>query len=145
MYVPNYYLRYMSLPVDIEIINVHSLPQIAWTTDLWRMDSVTFFGKYFYGCIQQFQHQFYLQSVYKPHFTHEFFCLGHLGSSGSKEKKVNLSFSEQLLRVFFQLFVGKPVHFFIGFSGTIMKLFAFFSERVSFLMYLFWICPEEEL
>ena len=82
MYVPNYYLRYMSLPVDIEIINVHSLPQIAWTTDLWRMDSVTFFGKYFYGCFQQFQHQFYLQSVYKPHFTHEFFCLGHLGSSG---------------------------------------------------------------
>ena len=31
----------------------------------------------------------------------EFFCLGCLGSSGSKKKKVDLSFSEQLLRVFF--------------------------------------------
>ena len=42
---------------------------------------------------------------------HESFCLGRLGclgSQGSKEKKVDLSFSEQLLRVFFfQLFVGK--------------------------------------
>ena len=38
---------------------------------------------------------------------HEFFCLGRLGSSGSKGKKVDLSFSEHLLRGFFQLFVGK--------------------------------------
>ena len=30
---------------------------------------------------------------------HEFFCLGRLGSPGSKGKKVYLSFSEQLLRV----------------------------------------------
>ena len=32
---------------------------------------------------------------------HEFFCLGHLGCAGSKGKKVDLSFSEQLLRVVF--------------------------------------------
>ena len=39
---------------------------------------------------------------------HEFFCLGRLGSQGSKEKKVDLRNSEQLLRVFFfQLFEGK--------------------------------------
>merc|ERR1712129_693750 len=36
---------------------------------------------------------------------HEFLCLGHLGRSGTKEKKVDLSYSEQLLRVVFQLFV----------------------------------------
>jgi hypothetical protein len=40
--------------------------------------------------------QFYtIQLVYKPHFG-EFFCLGN---SGNKEKKVDLSYSEQLLRV----------------------------------------------
>ena len=35
---------------------------------------------------------------------HEFFCLGRLGSSGSKGKKVDLSYTEQLLRVFFSIF-----------------------------------------
>ena len=38
---------------------------------------------------------------------HEFFCLGRLGSQGSKEKKVDLSFYEQLLRVFFSTFGGQ--------------------------------------
>ena len=38
---------------------------------------------------------------------HEFFCLGHLGCAGSKEKKVDLSFSEQLLRMFFSAFCGQ--------------------------------------
>ena len=38
---------------------------------------------------------------------HEFFCLGHLGCAGSKGKKVDLSFSEQLLRVFFSTFCGQ--------------------------------------
>ena len=32
---------------------------------------------------------------------HEFFCLGHFCSSGSREKKFDLSYSEQLLRVVF--------------------------------------------
>ena len=34
---------------------------------------------------------------------HEFFCLGHLGCAGSKEKKVDLSFSEQPLKVVFSI------------------------------------------
>ena len=38
---------------------------------------------------------------------HEFFCLGCLGWAGSKEKKVDLSFSGQLLRVFFSTFWGQ--------------------------------------
>ena len=38
---------------------------------------------------------------------HEFFCLGRLGCPGSKEKKVDLSFSEELLRVFFSTFCGQ--------------------------------------
>jgi hypothetical protein len=35
---------------------------------------------------------------------HELLCVGRLGS---KEKKVDLSYSEQLLRVVFSTFVGK--------------------------------------
>ena len=35
---------------------------------------------------------------------HEFFCLGHLGCACSKGKKVDLSFSEQLLRVVYSTF-----------------------------------------
>ena len=38
---------------------------------------------------------------------YEFFCLGHLGCAGSKGKKVDLSFSEQLLRVVFSTFWGQ--------------------------------------
>ena len=38
---------------------------------------------------------------------HEFFCLGRLGSQGSKEKKVDLRNSEQLLRVVFSTFCGQ--------------------------------------
>ena len=38
---------------------------------------------------------------------HEFFCSGRLGSQGSKEKKVDLSFYEQLLRVVFSTFCGQ--------------------------------------
>ena len=41
---------------------------------------------------------------------HEFFCLGRLGSSGSKGKKVDLSFSKQLLRVVFSTFDGQNKH-----------------------------------
>ena len=37
----------------------------------------------------------------------EFFCLGRLGSEGSKEKKVDLRNSEQLLRVVFSTFCGQ--------------------------------------
>ena len=38
---------------------------------------------------------------------HEFFCLGRLGCPSSKEKKVDLSFYEQLLRVVFSAFCGQ--------------------------------------
>jgi hypothetical protein len=38
---------------------------------------------------------------------HEFFCLGRLAAQGSKEKKVDLSFSEQLLSGFFNFLWGK--------------------------------------
>ena len=41
---------------------------------------------------------------------HEFFCLGHLGSQGSKGKKVDLRNSEQLLRVVFSTFGGQNKH-----------------------------------
>ena len=48
---------------------------------------------------------------------HEFFCLGRLGSPGSKGKKVDLSFSEQLLRVVFSTFCGqKKLDFFLTFK-----------------------------
>ena len=43
----------------------------------------------------------YSWSIIGHILEHEFLCLGRLGSSGSKEKKVHLSYSEQLLRVFF--------------------------------------------
>ena len=43
---------------------------------------------------------------------HIFFCLGHLGCAGSKEKKVDLSFSEQLLMVFFFNFLWAKNNFF---------------------------------
>ena len=41
---------------------------------------------------------------------HEFFCLGRLGSQGSKGKKVDLRNSKQLLRVFFSTFGGQNKH-----------------------------------
>ena len=41
-----------------------------------------------------------IYSWYIDHILeHEFFCLGRLGWPGSKAKKVDLSFSEQLLQV----------------------------------------------
>jgi hypothetical protein len=40
---------------------------------------------------------------------HEFFCLGRLGSQGSKEKKMDLRNSEQLLRVVFSTFGGQKI------------------------------------
>ena len=50
---------------------------------------------------------------------HEFFCLDHLGSQGSKEKNVDLSFSEQLLRVAFSNFLGQI--FFLNFIKNIVS------------------------
>jgi hypothetical protein len=44
--------------------------------------------------------------------------LGHLGCAGSKGKKVDLSFSEQLLMVVFQLFESK--NFFLIFFKNIL-------------------------
>ena len=65
---------------------------------------------------------------------HEFFCLGRLGSSGSKEKKVDLRNSEQLLRVFFfQLFEGKKKiqKFFKNILATALKSY------IKWLLYIF--------
>ena len=42
---------------------------------------------------------------------HEFWCLGRLGSQGSKDKKVDLRNSEQLFRVFFSTFGGQKKKF----------------------------------
>ena len=42
---------------------------------------------------------------------HEFFCLGSLGWVGSKEKKVDLSFSEQFFRVVFSTFLEQKFIF----------------------------------
>ena len=50
---------------------------------------------------------------------HEFFCLGW---AGSKEKKVDLSFSGQLLRVFFSTFWGQKKWFF--FLKTNLEFFS---------------------
>ena len=64
-------------------------------------------------CVQLMNLQFtyYPSSIYSwsiGHILeHEFFCLGRLGSSGSKEKKVDLSYSEQVLRVVFSTFLGQ--------------------------------------
>ena len=48
---------------------------------------------------------FFPSSIYRCSIghilEHEFFCLGRLGSSYSKGKKVDLSYSEQLLGVVF--------------------------------------------
>ena len=53
---------------------------------------------------------------------HEFFSVGRLGSSGSKEKKVDLSFSEQLLRVVFSTFHGqKKLIFFLDSVAYALK------------------------
>ena len=55
---------------------------------------------------------------------HEFFCLGRFGSQGSKGKKVDLSFSEQLLRVVFSTFCGQKKNFnFLNFLATALKSF----------------------
>ena len=69
---------------------------------------------------------------------HEFFCLGHLGCAGSKGKKVDLSFSEQLLRVVFSTFWGQKKNlnfFFKHFSNRIEKL-----HKIAFIIffYFFW-------
>ena len=52
---------------------------------------------------------------------HEFFCLGRLGCAGSKEKKVDLSFSEQLLRVGFSTFGGQNFFFFENIVASALK------------------------
>ena len=54
---------------------------------------------------------------------YEFFCLGRLGCAGSKGKKVDLSFSEQLLRVVFSTFCGQKneLNFFSNVVGSALK------------------------
>ena len=80
---------------------------------------------------------------------HEFFCLGW---AGSKEKKVDLSFSGQLLRVvFFQLFKGKKNRFFFWkhcrkfphFLVILMILFT--AESLRFFIYISVCCWTFEL
>ena len=42
---------------------------------------------------------------------HEFFYLGHLGCAGNEKNKVDLSFSEQMLRAVFSTFCGQKLFF----------------------------------
>jgi hypothetical protein len=71
-------------------------------------------------------------SIYKWSIGHileqEFFYFGFLGSSGSKGKKVDLSYSEQLLRV---VFVGAKIKFFLNILATALKRY------IKWLLYLF--------
>jgi len=66
---------------------------------------------------------------------HEFFCLGRLGSSGSKGKKVDLSFSKQLLRVVFSTFCGqKTIFFFFEYiAATALKSYIKLIFSLKFL------------
>jgi hypothetical protein len=53
----------------------------------------------------------------------EFFCLGRLGSQGSKKKKVDLRNSEQLLKVVFSTFCGQKflIFFFKNILASALK------------------------
>ena len=66
---------------------------------------------------------------------HEFFCLGCLGWAGSKEKKVDLSFSGQLLRVFFPTFWGQKKWFF--FENIVESFHIFLVFLMISFTYLF--------
>ena len=72
--------------------------------------------KYFWPCSNMQIFKVKPSSIYSwsiGHILeHEFFCLGRLGSSGRKEKKVDLSYSEQLLRVVFS-WAKKNLKFFL--------------------------------
>ena len=73
---------------------------------------------------------------------HEFFYLGHLGWAGSKEKKVDLSFSEQLLRVVFSTFWGQKKlkkKFKKHFSNRIEKL-----HKIAFIIFFFFFFEKVE-
>ena len=82
---------------------------------------------------------------------HEFFCLGCLGWAGSKEKKVDLSFSGQLLRVFFPTFWGQKKRIFFEnivesfhiFLVFLMILFT--AEPLRFFIYISVCCWTFEL
>ena len=52
----------------------------------------------------------------------EFFCLGRaFRQLRAVRKKVDLSFSEQLLRVVFQTFGGQKVNFFLKYVASALK------------------------
>jgi hypothetical protein len=75
----------------------------------------------------------YTVVLYVGHILeHEFFCFGGLGSSGSKEKKVDLSYSEQLLRVVFSTFGGQSFFFLKHFSNRIENL-----HKMAIYIYIF--------
>ena len=70
--------------------------------------------------------------LFSPILEHEFFCSGFLGSPGSKGKKVDLSFSEQLLRVVFSTFCWQKycsVHTKKLHKMKVRKLYFFFKEN----------------
>ena len=90
------YLRQLP-PNVIEVHNLYSLifPRLLLLTFLKN--------RKFYSCLPSSIYSWSIGHI----LEHEFFCAGHLECVGSKEKKVDLSFSEQLLRVVFSTFCGK--------------------------------------
>ena len=65
---------------------------------------------------------------------HEFLCLGRLGSQGSKEKKVDLMNSEQLLRVVFSTVYGqKNQNFFKNILASALKSY------IKWILYIFFL------
>ena len=82
---------------------------------------------------------------------HEFFCLGCLGWAGSKEKKVDLSFSGQLLRVFFPTFWGQKKRIFFENIVESFHIFLIFlmilftAEPLRFFIYISVCCWTFEL
>ena len=67
---------------------------------------------------------------------HEFFSLGRLGSSGSKEKKVDLSYSEQLLRVVLSTFCGQKKSK-ISFKDILVSALKNYRKWLLYIFFLF--------
>ena len=114
---------------------------------IWRVSKRTNDLKFRYNLhifalqVSDFINQWILErfmpsSIYSWSIGHilenEFFCLGRLGSSGSKEKKVDLSYSEQLLRVVFSTSILLS-HLLCSFQNSAHALQLFMNKHTTFL------------
>ena len=94
------------------------LPLQGWKLQLWH--------DFARQRNQSRKSQFYIQLVNRPQFGTWILLFGPFGQLRAAEKKVDLSFSEQLLRVVFSTFCGQKIFFLIFekyFSVRIEKLY----------------------